>query len=161
MFKYIYEDENDITCFDKYFEYIESIKQELPTDLYEFASDVDRYNLSNKKSLHDAWLKSLIVNEGNVTPDSNDSVTKIEIELLGHSHDRVFKLTYNKVTQYYLNKKEHERISKHDDLLAHEIRLNSKGEIEHVIEFDNEISFMVVCSSFKFDEYIIEEMGVN
>lgn len=153
MFKYIYEDENEVTCFDKYFDYIETIKDDLSLELYQFASDCERYELSNKKSLHDSWLKSLVINEG--------EVSNVEIELLGNNHDRLFKLYYSEVKQYYFNKKECIRLSKQDDLLVHEVRLNDKKEIEHVIEFDNEISFIIVCSSMEFEELIIDEMGVN
>jgi len=156
MFKYIFEDSNGITTYDKYFEYIESVKNELSEEMYKLFSDVDRYNLTSVKSLHDSWLRTIQVNDILNNEDEVEKIeTSISIELLGPYHDRVFSLQYSGVKSYVFNKPARNIPIYHYDLLCHELRLNDKSSLEHMILFDNEISFLIEFSNFSFDEKIL------
>lgn len=153
MFKYIHEDSNCITVYDEYFKYIDSVKSDLSDELYEFSSNVNRYDLSSPESLHDSWLRSLQVQD-TIQEDGgiNKAITAIEIELLGPHHDRVFCLKYTEVKSYIFDKPIKNIPVNHYDLLCHEVRVNGKGYKEHVILFDNEISFQIEFCGFSFSE---------
>ena len=88
----VYEGEN----FVKYIEYLNTIKDKLPNDLFEFVSDSTRHDL-NEESLHDSWLKSLECRH-----DFDTQAAEITIILLGNCHDREFCLHFEKVSQYKL-----------------------------------------------------------
>lgn len=120
FFKYIYENEDGFKCFDRYFEYIKSIKDNNPIDLFRFVSDKNRYNLSSKHSLHDSWLDSLVIREKSTEGISHKQLIDIEIDLLGPHHDRKFRLIYKDVQGYRLDMAIHSGITRRNDLLCHE-----------------------------------------
>ena len=160
MFKYIYDDDNGIPVFEEYFEYLQSIKEVIGDELFNFAIDINRYNLTSKHSLHDSWLKSVQINDSiGSSRGTGFTETDILIQLLGPHHDRLFHLIYKDVKKYNLNKPEKNIPANNYDLLCHEVRLNEKQEKEHLVQFDNEIIFQVTFSEFKFEEHIITNLG--
>lgn len=155
MFKYIYENDSGFFCYDKYFKYIEEIKHKMPLSVYNLASDRERYDISSKKSLHDSWLISLIISCTDSAQEPSKCVTSITLKLLGPFHDRIYTICYEDVNEYSLAKKKAKRNDRHNDLLHHEIRVTEEGSFEHVMTFDNAMSFFVSCSMLLFEENIL------
>jgi hypothetical protein len=154
MFNYIYDNDSGFTCYDKYFKYIDEIKDKLPLEIYLFASDKDRYDLSNRKSLHDSWITSLSVDYNDVPEDKDQFATTVNLELLGAYHDRKFILSYDNVYQYSIVKIHTKSRLRRDDLLIHEIRISDQGYLEHTIQFDGGLTFFVSCKLFAFKEIL-------
>jgi hypothetical protein len=156
IFNYIYEDEEGIICFDRYFEYLDKIKNIIPDDLYGFASDKERYSLHSKGSLHDSWLVSLVLSVDNPAKTSEQCLTNVRIKLLGPYHDRIYELFYVNVKRYLFANESTLHVLARSDLLFHEIRINSNNRIEHVIKFDNDINIFIECSKMSFQESMID-----
>lgn len=154
MFKFIYENGAGFTAYDRYFKYIEDIKHLLPDHIYAIASDKDRYDISNKKSLHDSWVKSIEICYINLLCNNNKPQIDITLDLLGAYHDRSFKIVYKNVHEYLIERKTPLLRANMDDLLMHEIRIGENGYFEHFILFDNDMTFFVACDNFLFKEYI-------
>lgn len=143
-FRYIYENELGFVCFDRYFDYLESIKDRLEIPVYEFFSDIERYSVDSKKSLHDAWVDLIQVEQVDGGRAENLSV---KIVLLGPFHDRRFEISYFNVAGFSLVHAGIRRRNGRQDLLAHELRLSDDGCIEHLIEFDDGLRVFLVCDS--------------
>ena len=155
--KYILTDEEGVTHFDSYFEYIESIKYNLPSHVYSFASDFKHYGLSNHESLHDAWLNHLNIVEPST--GNRNELREIEIEaiFLGPYHDRLIIIRYKEVMAFELQKPEDSTVSSgsatgHGDLLYHEIRLEGKATLVHEIEFSSGSVFIIKCKNILHSE---------
>jgi len=82
--------------FEKYLEYLNAIKEKLPKDIFEFASDINRHSFS-EESLHDSWLKSVECSHNFETRTADITLT-----LLGAYHDREFTFCFHSVSQYKL-----------------------------------------------------------
>jgi len=52
--KHIFMDNDGVTHFESYFEYLKSMKDKMPSHVYQFASDYNHYSLDSHSSLHDA-----------------------------------------------------------------------------------------------------------
>lgn len=154
MFRFIRDDEAMGWSVDSYFAYLASIEHRVDPALYAFVSDVDRYNLTSRKSLHDAWLRKLSLMP--VDMHARASPMRLELEFLGPYHDRIFRLCYDDVLAYGLNQqiRTHHR---NQDLLMHEFRLDEQSELlEHVFEFDDELYLKVACQAMSFEEVMLD-----
>lgn len=154
MFRFIRDDEAMGWSVDSYFAYLASIEHRLDPALYAFVSDVDRYNLTSRKSLHDAWLRKLSLMP--VDMHAFPLRMRLELEFLGPYHDRIFRLCYDDVLAYGLNQqiRTHHR---NQDLLMHEFRLDEQSELlEHVFEFDDELYLKVACQAMSFEEVMLD-----
>ena len=154
MFRFIRDDEDMGCTVDSYFAYLASIEHRLDPVLYAFVSDEDRYNLTSRKSLHDAWLRKLTLIS--VDMHASPSRMRLELEFLGPYHDRIFRLCYDDVLAYGMNQqfRTHHR---NQDLLMHEFRLDEQGErLEHVFAFDDALYLKVVCQAMNFEEVMLE-----
>jgi hypothetical protein len=85
-----YEDEN----FEKYLEYLDTIKDKLSKDTFEFISDPNRHDFS-EQSLHDSWLKSF-----ECSSNFETNMIEIFLTLIGANFDREFKFSFRGVSQY-------------------------------------------------------------
>lgn len=148
-FIYIYENEMGFVCFDRYFEYLLSIKDMLPPSTYEFFSDIERYSLDSKKTLHDAWIEMIKIAQIGV--GRNEDIS-IGIDLLGPSHDLGFEIVYSGVVGFNLKLAGARRRPGRQDLMGHELRLNANSCIEHVIKFDDGLSIYIACASVVVNE---------
>lgn len=141
----------------RYSRYVESIRDQLPSHVFAFASDSRHFDISSHSSLHDAWLDSLIVRE--VARGERQEIRRMEvaITLLGPFHDRWIRLHYNGVTRYTFSapprygepRYEH---TAHGDLLTHEIRLGENGLLIHELLFEREATFLIECSDIRHSE---------
>ena len=131
--------------FDKYFSYIKTIKNNLPKNVFTFASNWKYYSLESHSSLHDSWLERLSIEEKNKR-DEQDRTANITVLLLGAYHDRLISLEYLDV-HYYLIEGILLDTRGHGDILIHEIRLNKKNLIEHEVLFSDNTKFLISCSN--------------
>ena len=49
--------------YGRYAEYLTTIRERLPANVYEFASNPANFDLTSHSSLHDAWLESFSIIE--------------------------------------------------------------------------------------------------
>jgi hypothetical protein len=156
--KYIKENEQGFMSFDAYFQYVESIRQELGEDLYLFASDPSRYDLSSPGSLHDAWVKSLTARSFYREEDRDIATPDVVLVLLGPHHDRIHTLSYfnvisNQVDFHFCTD------GRKRDLLYHELRYEN-GHLEHEFVFSGgmnagNMKIEIHCSNVKYEETIL------
>ena len=150
--KYIYTDSKG-THFDQYFEYIKSLRSNIPQHVFEFASNPKHYDLSNHSSLHDSWLEHLEISESSKDKGTQKRETKICVRLLGPFHDRHIYLEYRKVKNYCVSFPNGER--NHGDLLVHEVRIGESGFLIHELVFENG-KIIVECENIKHSEQLHE-----
>ena len=150
---YISEDEQGWQL-DSYFEYLASVRAQMPPAAYSFASDRRNYDLSSHQSLHDAWLEYLAIRE----PSSGErhELRRIEIEcvLLGPYHDKEIVLTYLDVASYALKTPKEfaappSADTGHGDLLMHEMRSDSTGLIVHEMVFSRGSEIVITARDFR------------
>ena len=140
--------------FEKYLEYLETIKKDLPVNIYEFAKDENRQNLSSPHSLHDAWISSLTIKENRNKERPFNSKLSIKIELLGPMHDRDIILSYIEVESYEIkgNKNPFKwGDTFHGDIDRHEMRL-SESLYEHIIWFHSDSMLKIKFRKFEINE---------
>ena len=134
MFAYIYEDAARVTRFDRYFDYLASVSNEMPLQLYEFASDHERYELSGDRTLHNARLNSVsVVNECEV---GSNLLTKRDVILnLSLAQNKIIELLYGDVMQFEFSHVPAFWPNRAVDLLTHEVRIESGGIYLHNIPY--------------------------
>jgi hypothetical protein len=133
--KYVEIDERTGTVsWDRYFDYIKSIKGQLPPDLYAYASNWDHYSLDSKASLHDAWL---------TTARFSYQESEMILEFLGPWHDRTIVYRYIGVKAYAFNLVVTGGPGE-ADVLAHEFRIED-GRLAHEIVFSTRKEISVIC----------------
>lgn len=150
MFAHIYEDNNGVTRFDRYFSYLNGVCKEMPSSLSNFALDPSRYDLQTEGTLHDAWIESIsFVNE--FSEGSNLlSKRSVTIDLILSDRENRLKISYGSVESY-----EHCHVpimwpDRAVDLLTHEIRVEGRGLYSHQLMFDRG-----VWLKLKFREFTI------
>jgi hypothetical protein len=135
--KYVTIDEHAGTVlWDRYFEYLRSVEQLFPAELYAYAINWDHYSLESVESLHDAWLTSA---------QFGYREREVTLEFLGSFHDRtqVFKYTgvkshaFGMLTEYWLGD---------GDVLAQEFRLEDNC-IVHEIMFANHRGILITADN--------------
>ncbi|GAA0763856.1 hypothetical protein LRH25_32540 [Ideonella azotifigens] len=142
---YIYKDASGAMRFDRYFEYLSKIKDQLGEHVFSFAADPGRYYLDTPGTLHDAWLSDLNIGSALL---AKPLATNIEIKLLGAFHDREFLLQYQNVLKFDIN---WVATVSPVDLLTHEFRCID-SVIEHEYQFDHEMKLQISCTSMQWFE---------
>lgn len=140
--KYIYSDENGIH-FDRYFEYLQSVEQNLSPHVFQFASNLDHYSLESHSSLHDAWLDYAKVTENAFGDRMQNRAVEIELRFLGPFHDKRIFLNYKEVISYEL--KASELNGGHGDLWIHELRMTDDSNLIHELLFFDGRTFRITC----------------
>ncbi len=138
--------------FEAYAAFLATIRDRLPAHVAAFASDSRHFSLSDRESLHDAWLERLTVHEPAQGDRAEIRRTAIEIRLLGQHHDRTHVLRYDGVRHYECYGSDVAR--GHCDLYTHEVRLASDGvAVVHELLFaghpdDRPSSVLIECTDF-------------
>lgn len=155
--EHIVNSETEGIDWTRYARYVESVRDQLPSHVFAFASDSRYFDLSSPGSLHDAWLESLTVRE--VTTGERQEIRKMEvaISLLGPFHDRRIHLHYTGVTSYSFSapprygepRYEH---TAHGDLFTHEVRLGRDGLLVHELLFERDATFLIECLDIRHSE---------
>jgi len=121
---------------DRYFEYLRSVQQQFPPELYAYASKVEHYSLDSKNSLHDAWL---------VKAELSYREKELTLEFLGPWHDRNIILRYVGVKAYSFDLSVQFRDGD-GDVLVHEFRIDD-GLITHEIAFHQGRTILVTAQN--------------
>ena len=153
MLKHIYQDERRITHFDPYFDYIESVKSELPPGLHAFASDVSRYELNGPRTLHDAWLEDFRCST-EYAQDSNEITAASVILRLRRrkSGGGTTVLTYSRVEGVEYHGMPSSRPDRACDLLVHEVTVHADGLYSHALVFDKGIAMSILFRAFSLED---------
>jgi hypothetical protein len=109
---------------DAYFDYLATVQNEFPGDLYAYAANRSHYSPDGRNTLHAAWL--IGVQLGYRAQD-------VVLAFLSSWHDRKHVLTYTGVESYSLNVEVTYKAGDRD-VLAHEFRLDD-GLVTHEIAF--------------------------
>jgi hypothetical protein len=154
--KYIYDGKEGAIYFDRYASYLDSIRDQLPAHVYDFASNSNHFDLTSHSSLHDAWLESLCVVEPATGSRSEVRAIEIRLRLLGPFHDRYINLVYTGVSKYGLNAPSRPGEPRfthtaHGNLLTHEVRFEN-GALVHELLFERDAAFLIECSDIRHSE---------
>ncbi|MBA3614687.1 MAG: hypothetical protein M3Q62_06310 [Actinomycetota bacterium] len=132
--------EEGAALFQRYYEYLDSVKERMPQGAYSFAVADWHYDHDDPRCPHDAWVEALVVAELSSGTRSETRDLEVRVRLLGALHDGHIELTYTKVQSYLFEtprKLEHPmRPSKgHEDWMIDEVRLSESGYVLHEVEF--------------------------
>jgi hypothetical protein len=132
--------EESAALFERYFEYLDSVKERMPREAYSFAAADWHYDHNDSRCPHDAWVEELVLAEPSSGMRSEIRDLEIRVRLLGAWHDGHIELTYAKVQSYLLEtprKLEYPmRPGKgHEDWMIDEVRLSESGHVIHEVEF--------------------------
>ena len=115
--------------FSEYIDYLNSIKEYISLDLYNFISDPNRHNFSSK-SLHDSRIEKIQFINDFSKNNSNMVITLLR-------EDRIFKLNFWGIIIYKI-----EQLCRINDLLTYEIGIeNHKYEGNNDYERENSLVF--------------------
>lgn len=128
---------------DDYWSYLESIKEKIPLELFNFLRNEDRYVPTNENCLHDSWIREIKISE------KKDKRTIIQIALLGPFHDRIFKFVFSDVNKFKSKLKE----KNFGDLLMHEFWLDGNNFFNYDFQLENG-SISINCSKIDFSEVL-------
>jgi hypothetical protein len=67
--------------FEKYYEYLESVKERMPREAYSFVAADWHYNHNDPRSPHDAWVETLVVAEVASGPKAEIRDLEIRVRL--------------------------------------------------------------------------------
>jgi hypothetical protein len=134
--KYIYECPLGITRFDKYFDYLKNVEQQMPPLLASFALDKERYVLRSNATLHDAWLSKFSLENRYTECEIIESIATLD--LLHSSHEFVLQLVYADVVKIEFSVGFQVTSPHPVDLLVHEFTILEPGVFQHLIHFDKE-----------------------
>jgi hypothetical protein len=126
-------DKDSKSAFEKYFKYLEKVKDQFPPSAWKIAFSGWYYDPSDSKSPHDSWLKEIVIFELSEGERSEIRKTSIKIKLLGAYHDGFIELHYPQVFSYSLASQG--IYSGHRDWRYDEFRLSDHGNLIHEIEW--------------------------
>jgi len=140
----------------RYHDYLESIKDRLPQSAYEFATAKWHYDGLDHRSPHDGWLKFVTVREPSHGDRSQYRTLEISIRLLAAYHDGYIDLFYPDVQSYSLtaeSKDFHPDLDNkgHQDWLYDEIRLSDSGNVIHEIEWARGSHWIIESADIGYD----------
>jgi hypothetical protein len=123
--KYVeFDPRSGAVTLDAYFEYLRSVRQEFPADLYSYAANREHYSLDGRNTLHDAWL---------IGVQFGYRAQEVVLAFLGAWQDRKHVLTYVGVEGYTLDLDVKYQAGDRD-IRVHEFRLED-ALITHEIVF--------------------------
>ncbi|MEG1725537.1 MAG: hypothetical protein RR313_09100 [Anaerovoracaceae bacterium] len=142
-------DQEYITYYDKYFEYIEEVKYKFPKKLYDFATDHNRYLLNTQGTLHDAKINRI-----NIDICSNNKY--LELFLLTKWRDSEIYIKYYNLRNFDSKIFSTEYPNAKFDLLTHEITCLEMNVYQHLIKFEHGLWLMVQFSDIEVKELSVE-----
>ena len=143
--------------FEEYYQYIDSVKESLPSGVYEWAITPWHYDPEDPRCPHDAWLESICIKE--ITTDKDDPQTRhleIHVRLINGYHNGYIELLYQDVKSYNITKQVDLRWGGtspnqgHRDWLIDELRLSEHNLVLHEILFDGQTRWIIECKDIKY-----------
>ncbi|HZB11037.1 MAG TPA: hypothetical protein VE525_18175 [Rubrobacter sp.] len=140
--------EESAALLERYYEYLESVKEKMPWEAYSFAAADWHYDHNDPRCPHDAWVETLVVAEVASGTRAEIRDLEIQVRLLGAWHDGHIDLTYTKVQSYLFDtprKREYPmRPGKgHEDWMIDEVRLSDLDYVVHEVEFSRGSSWLI------------------
>ncbi len=133
----------------RYRDYLESIRDSMPRSAHEFAAAPWHYDTADARSLHDSWVDSLTIREPAEGKRHEIRSLEIEIRLLGPYHNGKTVLVYRDVQSYSLDTPVG-FVSRpyvgHGDWLCDEVRLSERNHVLHEIEFSRGSHWIIECA---------------
>lgn len=145
-----------------YLDYIENIKDALPTHAHDFALLEGHYDLHHNRCPHDSWLEFINLKETPHEERRTFRTLQIHARFLNSYHDGFFEITYTNVQNYSLKL---DRVFRtphpisnvkgppigHGDWLVDEILLLENGAVSHEIEFSDSGEWKIICEDIKYE----------
>ena len=141
-----------------YTAYLKEISEFLPAETRQFALSDWYYDYRDfDRCPHDAWVESFEVFENFSGKRREHRNVGIRIRLLASSHRGHIHFTYENVFAYGLNFSPTVRVGdeklvlpKHEDWMADEISLNSRGHVVHEIHFSSGCIWSIEAESVSY-----------
>ncbi len=139
--------------FDAYYQRIESIREQLPVGVYEFAAAPWHYD-NGEQGLHDSWVESLIVDEVASEDNLQERSLQIRVRLLSAYQDRRIELYYKNVRKYRLQTPSRFKYppsykTGHGDWLYDEIDVSRSGFVVHEVRFSRGSRWLIECEDIE------------
>lgn len=149
MTNLIYQNDLGVTKFDKYFCYLDNIRDEIDPYIYDFFSDEKKYQLRGQETLHDSWIQDLKI----FRDLKNEEIvsSNIELSLLLATWDNVLILNYNDAFFEKIPFEIFDHQYAKNDLLVHELQwCKHMKRYRHIICFNNDIDLIINFSSLRY-----------
>jgi hypothetical protein len=133
----------------KYCDYLESVRNQLPIEAYNFATASWHYDFSDHRAPHDGWVEEIVIREPATGARKENRSLEIVVKLLAAYHDGHIELKYSAVQNYSLagDKK---GSTGHGDWLYDEIRLSQRGYVLHEIEWSCGSGWLIECRDVSY-----------
>ena len=121
-----------------YQEYLESIKERLPSKARSFVTCDWYYDPTDHRCPHDSWVETLTVSEPALGERKEVRSLCLTVQLLGAYHDGHVEFVYDRVTAYSIEMPKSNRAAQnqgHGDWLFDEIMLMEDGTVQHEVVF--------------------------
>jgi hypothetical protein len=141
--------------YGNYLRYLSTVREFLPTHIYEFASAEHHFNLNSPHSLHDSWMESATISEKRQATAPFKPEVQVNLRLLGQQHDRTIVLKYENVSSYTLEGRRGDSnwaVTFHGDVITHEVRVTNANKVLHEILFRSDSRLLVECENFTHHE---------
>jgi hypothetical protein len=149
-----YEPATHLAAFQKYRRYLESVRDRMPPNAFEFAFAPWHFDSDDHRCPHDTWVESLTIKENASGSRSQYRNIQIDLRLLGAFHDGHLELSYKEVKKYELITPSEFEMPPynvgHGDWLADEVRLSDEGLVIHEIEFARGSRWLIECRDITF-----------
>ncbi|GAA0564086.1 hypothetical protein [Rhizomicrobium electricum] len=119
--------------FQRYWNYLESVKSAFPPNAFALASSDWYWRPSDHRCPHDAWLESVTMNENSSGEREEKRSLSLTVRLLGAYHDGYIEIFYPHVHSYKFDVWNAD--NGHRDWRYDELRLSSNGNLLHEIEW--------------------------
>lgn len=130
-----------------YHAYLDSIRPQLPPNVYDFAIAEWHYNPDFPQSLHDSWVESVSIIESPIRGNQHNRTLDITIRLFGPYHDGHIRIDYKDVYSYSINLPGGTELEigpyRHGDWLVDEVSLSERNLVVHEIEFRSGSRWMI------------------
>ena len=126
-------DEDAVSAFRKYSEYLRDNEKLFPESAYALATSDWWFNFNDHRCPHDAWLEAATFSEPSIGERSEIRSLSLTLRLLGAYHDGHMELIYPTVYAYQLDMPS--VAQGHGDWRYDELRVNEKGHLLHEIEW--------------------------
>jgi hypothetical protein len=144
-------------AWQRYTDYLKSIKRLLPAGAYGFATAPWHYDPADHRSLHDSWVEEVKVKEEAPGMSQTPRRLRIDVRLIGPYHDGYHQFAYSGVSAYRLTMPDGTAgpvlpsgvQEGHGDWLIDEIRLAPGGSLVHEVVFSTGARWVIECESME------------
>jgi hypothetical protein len=136
---------------DKYGQYLESLRGRIPEAAFSFAIAEWHYNFRDPRCPHDSWVEKLTIREPSSGKRRHIRGLEIRVRLLGAYHDGYIELFYKNVAGYSLAFSPGIYGWAHSDWLYDEVRISDEGSVIHEIRFASNARWYIECEDIVYE----------